>query len=459
MPRRIGIALVAPGAALTWLVLLLAEGRHLAYYYDDVTVLGPLFDGGLRASLEQYLRPLEYGIAKLSAIAGWPLWLYASGLVYVATAGVAYTLLKRLRPSAPPAIAMPASFASPLLAQTYFQIDTVSQALGNLFALSLALATLSHLAAPTRARTTAVIVLAALALLSKETTYGVVLLSGLALAVLSPSSPGPWRRLLYATPILLTLCAVAWRLQVVDTDLSGHYDLHLNPLVWLFHATYMVGVAIFPYPSSLLFTGYVLNAPKAAIAAAAVVAAATATAAIVALRTWRRHALEGRSLPQAIQSNPATSLTALFALSVLFPTALIQGSELYASALTPLLMVLTVVALLSTLRTRAAFVIVALLCTGQIASSWFNLGLFRYATQAAYIGETSVSAARNYRDILVRHDGHLREYSLYWPVGRDPERYESRGGCLRDTALPPGVCLPSTITEPPPRLLSSTSSR
>lgn len=320
-------------ACLCWL-LFFYYGKHISYNGDDFTLLRPLFDEGLGQSLQRTFRPLEYAVAAWSKHANFPVWLFASALAYIGTALGTLALLQLTSAMPIPIWQIFICASTPLAANTYFQIDTVSQAFANLFSLLLAIQTVRCIQANDLAQTARrawlVAALAVLCLASKETSYGLVALS--CALLLFTKGRQVWKPVAVIA-IAFVLC-LAWGVFIslhLDAAAREHYGLK-NPVYWLFAVVFSFTVAVAPMPTALVLTGTAgLHAGfLALIVLGALISLVAAWVFFgAALRRWRERHMQ--------EVQPTTVLLVLFLFAALVPSMFLKAGELYASQCLPYL--------------------------------------------------------------------------------------------------------------------------
>ncbi|MET0657582.1 MAG: hypothetical protein ABW110_05420 [Steroidobacteraceae bacterium] len=423
-------------AGLCW-SLFFYYGAHISYSGDDFTILRPLFGEGLGQSLQRTFRPLEYAVAALSKAANFPVWLFASALAYIGTALGTLALLRLTSARPIPLWQIFICASTPLAANTYFQIDTVSQAFANLFSLLLAIETTRCIQAADAVRTARrawiVAALAVLCLASKETTYGLVTLA-CALLLLSKGRQ-VWKPLAVIA-LALVLC-LSWGVFIslhLDAAAREHYGLK-NPVYWLFAIVFSLTVAVAPVPTSLVLTG--TASQHAGFLALVVFGVATSLAAICvyygpALRRWReRHA---RSV------EPTTVLLVLFLFASLVPSMFLKAGELYASQCLPYLKCL-LLPRYSTPRGAAPAVLGWVVGSLWLVASSVNLMFVSVHTGYRASAQESVPFAQRptavLEEIVPRQ---RRSYSIY----SMPSVGKEEGEC-RISRADRSICLPKDI--------------
>jgi hypothetical protein len=447
-------------ATAIWGVLLYCA-RKASYAWDDFTVLGPLFKGGISVSLGRTVRPLEYFSAWLSLHAGAPVWLAVSCISYVATAIATVALFRRARlgtRETPPWVLFVCA-SSPVVALAYFQIDLVSQSLANFFCVLLALQCLDLLRRTERNAIRAgswLLALTSIAcLLSKETSYGIVFLAA-ALVLLR-------HRHLAAPPVVLVgalLVVVVLRsLSTNDLSAGSHYAPS-PPWIWPFNLVFMTVVAIAPAPTSTTLTEALLGVPPLAVQVLIGVLAGVVLV-VLAIPTVARlvRAFNGRVVREAIAApwDNDGLLIALFAIFSTFPSIMIHVSEMYASQALPFLKVLMIAAMPAALPWRRFVAPTWALCAlCWVLASATNLLFYNIITEyQPKLDPTLNSAERGAYGWIEAAVQHRRKpYSVYgWSDDMMPVR---RGNCRVDTRFP-HVCLPENITSGFPRRLGDTA--
>lgn len=444
-PSRSSLARCAASAAAVWLVFF-SSGRHVAYGGDDSVVLMPLFGGGLAESLGRFLRPLEYAVAFLSLQADAPLWLGVSALAYVATCVGTLSLLCLVNPdSTPPLWQILVCAATPLAAQTYFQIDTVSQALANVFTVSYVIVSLRAITS-TEPEAVArggwrMVALAALCVLSKETTYGIVFLG--CLLILFRHG----RRMIPACGVIvgLLIAAVLWRVfyQYGDIAADSGFGFKLNPLYWILSFLFSLIVAAAPLPTSITLSGAFATHP----ALIAIVVLGAAVLSLGLLAYFRSPLLMLRAMRRSsslIDFRNVHLLLVLYLLASVVPTVFFKAAELYASQMTPILKVLLLsIPVASPLLARAFWTACAALWV--LASS---VNLMYYSVATGYDPRGSAL----YAPIGKAVANAPRVYSIYHRGIYADDTYPGDGGCTLSRRSP-GLCLPDSVSSGFPRRL------
>jgi hypothetical protein len=335
---------------------------------------------------------------------------------------------------------------SPLAAATYFQIDTVSQSLANLFSVLLAIACLrcliAHESRVIKSAAWVMTIVGVLCLLSKETSYGLVF-SCCALVALK-------HRTRVIAPAgclaLLLVLVLAWSLRATfDISSSSHYSLKFNPLYWIFAFIFSCAVAIAPVPTSLVLTG-AFNANfqiTALLAVASLVAFAGLLICIrPALRSIRCNlSRSGGKLRFGMEHLVATLL--IFSL---LPSLFFKASELYASQMVPFMKAALILAIPA--RTTVQRVFWFVLCVFWILASTINLAFYSVATGYDPRPDWStLSAPQKWIYSLAQPAVAHRTvgYSVY--AFKAPEWI----GACRVDQMDPGVCLPKDIVSGFPR--------
>lgn len=437
-------------AALIWLGYFY-YAANIRFLGDDFKLLVPLLNGGLAQSLDETVRPLEFAIALASKLTGRPMWLVASLAAYVGTA-LATLALWRITGSQlrTPFWQVVVCAATPLAATTYFQIDTVSQALANLFVVVLAIATLSCLQArsPLEAARRGWIVagLAILCLLSKETSYGFVFFASVLICI------AHGRRVLASvllTACVLSACIVWSYFFTFDVSVGSHYGLK-NPLYWLFAVVFSAVVAVSPVPTSLVLTG-----TAAEHGGYLLLVAVGATAMLVAVMYLGARALGPMQVWIRTRRHPSVDpvvafLLLCFAFS-LMPSMVFKASELYASQSVPFLKCLLLRLHRGTvpLRVSAYWAAVAILwCSASMVNVMF------YSVRTGYRASLERPTSALQRPIVALETVVPKQraaYSIYSQEGA--ERVTIQGECVianRERT----ICLPKNIASGFPRLLS-----
>lgn len=429
----------ALSATAAWL-LLFVFGRHISYGGDDSVVLVPLFHDGLAQSMGRFFRPLEYLAAWLSHGAGLPLWLYISAMAYVATAVGTLRLASAIDARRPPFWKILVCAVTPLAAQPYFQIDTVSQALANLFSLAFIIASLGCFFATqsNRARRYAwyMVLLAVLCVLSKETALG-ILFAGTAMILLR-------HRLRVLAPVLclIALMAASVLFRVIykfgtgsDAEASG-LGLNFNPLYAAFNFVFSVAVSLAPVPTSITLSGAFTRHP-ALLVLVTLGILAVVFAAIVHARSLRLLPAFLRTLTLRIDRITVTHLLLVYLAFSVVPTVFFKGAELYASQMTPILKVLLLaIPVAAPLAARGFWYVCSAL---WLLASTVNVMYYSVAT--GY--EPGNSAL--YAPIQAAVTPAPRVYSIYNPAIYAEDTYPApQGDCLLSRRSP-DICLPRSI--------------
>jgi hypothetical protein len=438
-------ATCAIAAATLWLVCFYFA-EEIRYVRDDFHVLVPVLHGGLAQSLQQYVRPLEYAIALASIRSGYPLWLAVSFAAYVCTSLATLSLWRMIAGLARiPTWQVLICAATPLMTNTYFQIDTVSQALANWFSLLLAIAVLSCIRATSASviasRAWLVAGAAVLCLLSKETSYGLVGGAGVLLCL------AHGRRVL--GQVLFMACALAaclvWSsLYTFDISPGEHYGLK-NPLYWAFAVVFSAAVAVVPTPTSLLLTG--TAAEHGGYLLLVVTGLVVALVGLVAF-AWRAvRALRERIPSSATRLQPIPAVLLLLFMFSLMPSIFFKASELYASQSVPFLKCL----LLWPYRVSASKRVPAYAVT--VAVLWALASVVNvmfYSVETGYRPSKEGATSLLQRPVAALEPVVAKQrasYSIYSMEGNA----QVLGDCLierRDRS----ICLPQNITSGVPRL-------
>jgi hypothetical protein len=432
-------------AAALWLACFYF-GAEIRYVGDDFNVLRPVLHGGLTQSLHQYVRPIEYAIAFASIRSGYPLWLAASFALYVLTSLATLSLWRVIAGQERIATwQVLICAATPLVTNTYFQIDTVSQALANWFSALLAIAVLSCMRATSASviarRGWLVAGAAGLCLLSKETTYGLV---GCA-AVLLYLAHG--RRALGQAVFMgcaLAACMLWSALYTFDVSVGSHYGLK-NPLYWAFAVVFSTAVAVVPAPTSLLLTGTATEHGGYLLLVITGLIMAVIGAGAVALSAVRN--LRARTPDSATWLQPIPAVLLVLFLFALMPSIFFKASELYASQSLPFLKCLLLWPFRAATSKRLSAYAVTLALLWGVASI-VNVMFYSVATGYRPSAERAPSLLQ--RPVMalepVVHKQRA-QYSIYSMEGGA----QVHGDCLiswRDRT----ICLPGNITSGVPRL-------
>jgi hypothetical protein len=442
------MALAALVATLSW-AMCVYFGRQINYIGDDFGVIVPALQHDLIGSLLVNIRPLEFFVAEASALLHGPFWLLVSLLTYVVTAVATVQLFAVLIPSQKlPRWACIMAGTSPLLALSYFQIDTVSQALANLFGVLFALRCMACLTEPHQTRIAAaswqLALLGLLCLLSKETSYGIVFFGSV--LVLSRFRLRDMKPLL----ALLTLLTVAIAASMRHHDITpgAHYGAKANPAYWLFTVVFSALVSLSPVPTSLALTHSWLASPAlvaicslgSLLSLAGIfiyirpICAAFATASRAVRSPWREW---------VYRHNTSVLMFSLFAL---IPSMLFKASEVYATQMQPFLKAALLPVLISASRRRAPTAVFwNTVCSLWVLASVINT--VYYATATGYAPQNA--AVPHARLIAWLEDAtqtavaaRTRAYSNYAFSGAD--HYDDFEGCQFDITEP-RVCLARNI--------------
>ncbi len=434
-------------AGLLWLFYFYFA-RHACYAGDDFGVIRPLFQGGLWQAIHLHFRPLEYFIAKLSSFAGQPVWLGFSFAAFVMTSSATLILMNSVQPDAEPgAWKLVFCAASPLAFQAYFQVDTVSQALANLFCLLFAIECMKCYRLPGGTSVAEAAWRAAafgmLCLLSKETSWG-ILIAGSGLMISRHRL-----KVLVPTAIVLLLCAACaiWSLTQTDATQGTQYGIKANPLYWLFTVVFSSTVALAPVPTSLVLTG--------AFTANRILIGVVACGALLALLGFA--ILLPRVRPSLIAAKEALhsavhmrqlsdgQIVTMFALAALVPAVFIKAAELYASQMTPFLKTLLVLAM-ATLPRLSERIFWSVICGFWVLASTINIAF--YSVASGYDPATDrlqqTDAENRFYAIIQKGLEHRTKFYSIYSYQEAPLR-ERRGDCLIDNTEP-SVCIPESIS-------------
>jgi hypothetical protein len=434
-------------AALVWCIYFYFA-RHSSYAGDDFGIIRAVLQGGLRQSLHLNIRPLEYFFDKLSSLTGEPIWLLASFGAFTATSSATLALMNVVEPDAEPrAWKLMLCASSPLASQAYFQVDTVSQALANLFTVLFAVECLrcyrpsDNLPAARDAWRAAALGL--LCLLSKETSWGVIVVGSMLLLARHRS------RVLVPVGGLLLLFAgcIAWSLTQTGAVQGTHYGIKANPLYWIFTVIFSTGVALAPIPTSLVLTGAWSANPS--LIALIVVGALVGLVgiALFAPRILASFGTAWHALLNTVRTAELTNgqIIAIFALASLVPSVFIKAGELYASEMLPFLKCLLVIAMASKPRPLER-IFLPIVCSFWVLASIVNLSF--YSIVSGYepnADRAHRSGAENwfYETIQDGVNHRSRDYSIY--SYREAALRERHGSCLIDNTEP-SVCIPESIS-------------
>jgi len=445
---RSSYLLCAALAALVWLALMYCT-RNASYAWDDFTVIAPLFGNQLAASLGRTVRPLEYFVALLSKDADFPVWLVVNFVAYVVTAAATLKLLTRLKAGGgdAPFWKLALCATTPVAALAYFQIDLVSQALSNFFAVVLVLRTLTMLEQtdPKQIKLTAwsVLGVSLLCIASKETSYGMIGLAAL-LGLLR-------HRKTAALPLILVfgvLIAVVVRsLEINDLSAGAHYGL--KPFwAWPLNLAFLLITAVAPAPTSTTLTQSFLAAWPLTVQVIAGVLVALAIAWLViggvrrlarssSMPSWRDLVLRPWESPLLV--------VGLFALASGAPALFFHVSEMYASQALPciLAVLLGAIAFERAISKNTAALLVACAACWVMASA-VNLAFYTIITGYEPGKDASLGSLERAAFGGIEHAVASRRsaYSVYgWT---EVERPINQGECKIDVRFP-RVCLPHRI--------------
>lgn len=441
------IAVCFIAAATLWLACFYF-GAQIRYVGDDFTVLEPVLGGGLTQSLHQSVRPLEYAIAFASMRSGYPLWLAVSFAACVCTSLATLSLWRMIAGLVRiPTWQVLICAATPLMTNTYFQIDTVSQALANCFSLLLAIAVLSCMRATSSSviasRAWLVAGAAALCLLSKETTYGLVGGAGVLLYL------AHGRRAL--GQVLLMTCALAacmvWSsLYTIDISPGTHYGLK-NPLYWAFAVVFSAAVAVVPTPTSLVLTG--TAAEHGGYLLLVVMGLVVALAGVVAF-AWRAvHALRERTPISSGWLQPIPVVLLLLFLFSLMPSMFFKASELYASQAVPFLKCLLLWPYRASASQRVTAYAVMLALLWGVASV---VNVMFYSVETGYRASKERATSVLQRPVAALEPVVHKQRASYSIYSME-SKAEVRGDCLIERRHR-SICLPRNIVSGVPRLIS-----
>ena len=442
-PSRLSSTRCALTASAAWLIFF-HFARHISYGGDDSVVLVPLFGGGLAESLGRFLRPLEYLIALWSAQVDAPLWLGVSALAYIAMCMTTLSLLCLVNDNAkPPMWQIVVCAVTPLAAQPYFQIDTVSQALANAFSLGYVLVSLRamHSVTPDELRRHCwrMVTLALLCILSKETTYGIVFLGALLLLFRHRT-----RAAMQAACIVgLLVAAVLWRVlyQYGDVAVDSGFGFKLNPLYWVFSFVFSVIVAASPLPTAITLSGAYASHP----ALLAIVALGLSVVGIGLLAYRRSPALIWRAARQSnlLDLGNVHFLLGLYLLASVVPTVFFKAAELYASQLLPLLKVLL-------LTIPVASPVLARVFWSAYITLWMLasvINIMYYSVATGYDPQGRIL----YAPISAAVASAPRIYSIYHRgIYADDTYPDTASSCILSRRTP-GICLPRDISSGYPK--------
>jgi hypothetical protein len=337
--------------------------------------------------------------------------------------------------------------ATPLMTNTYFQIDTVSQALANWFCLLLAIAVLSCMRATSASviasRGWLVAGAAVLCLLSKETTYGLVAGAGVLLCL--AHGRRAFGQVLFMAGALAT-CMVWSSLYTFDISPGAHYGLK-NPLYWTFAVLFSAAVSVMPTPTSLVLTG--TAAEHGGYLLLVVTGLLVALVGLVPF-AWRAvRVLRQRTRSSATWLQPIPAVLLLLFLFSLMPSMFFKASELYASQSAPFLKCL----LLWPYRASVSIRVTAYAVT--LALLW---GVASLVNVMFYSVETGYRASKERATSLLQQPVAALEpvvrkqrasYSIYSMEGQA----QIRGECLIERRHR-SICLPRNIASGVPRLAS-----
>lgn len=442
------------GAAF-WLVMWFFA-RHTLYAGDDFTVLDHIFSGDLYSALRMRIRPLEFASAAVSAFAGAPVWVAVSASALVLTAAATARFLQVVVPDVESSgwVALLCA-ASPIAAMSHFQVDTVSQALANLFAVlfacSAARVVLSPSERPLKGDAWAALAFAVLCIASKETTYGIVGAGCVLMALASRR-----QSLLPATLGLGALAlAATWAIFVNQGPTQGDHYAPKNPGYWLFAIVYFAAIAVAPLPSSSTLTGGFLGSPAILVVTAcgAVLLIAVAWLLMRPVLKATRPANWPRSLRAALHS--PTVVCVIFALSACAPAVFLKAGELYATQLVPFMKALAIIAFyaLPAGRRGAGRVVYSALAWAWMLASVVN-GSF-YALSSGFLPGDELSAGFISKAVFGAVGGaHAAQRWRYSVYSYPPEcRSRAKGSCWISPDRP-NICLPPSISAGFPRCMT-----
>lgn len=426
--------LSAAAGISVWLIIFWFA-KESSYLEDDVTLLAPLFEGGIRQSLRSSLRPLEYLSAWVSKEAEAPIWLIVSCLAYSVHAALTYQLARTVLGREPPKWTVLLAATSPIAFQAYFQIDTVSQALANVFGTAYAICSIQLLRQESSSSpgplAWRLLLLAACAVCSKETTYGLVFV-GCAIVLMKHG-----RRVTFPIALillLLTATVIASALLRSEQLMSGQsgYHLRFSPIYWIGGFGFLCTVASIPLPTSLVLTGTALQSVWTAALCIALLLAPIFLFAHVAGR--KRQKVSFREL---VRSCLARYDLILFVVAASVPSVFVKVGELYATQMSSLLVAAMVLAIVR-FDSRRLWPLIGALAIAWTSASVVNA--YYYSVRSGHRSDTDwplaaaiSSAARNPE----------MKYSIY-AFGRD-RSITSVLGCDYLNRLP-NVCLPPTIS-------------
>lgn len=435
-------------AVISWLLFFHFAARA-NYYGDDFTVIAPVITGSLWTALLDHFRPLEILIAQWSVATGFQVWLVVSMAAYAMTAALTLALYRLVAPDSTVRWwHLLICACTPLAANTYFQIDTVSQALANLFTLAFAVGVAALWRDKTR-NAWPLVALALLGILSKETSYG-IFFAGSVLLILRYGRA-------YLAPMacvqLLVCAGIGWGLFHATMDITpgSHYGLK-NPIYWGFNLAFSAAVGVLPIPTGPLITGSALaNVTMTAITAIGATALITGLVLYLRRPKWPTFRF---LLPWRLRECTTGQVVFLLALSSLVPALFFKASELYASQALPYIKVGLMVAPIWG-GVRVARVFWPACCSLWILASTVNIAF--YAAQTGYNagGDKTIAAAERSLLEKIEHANkrQTRAYSIYSmrTTYDRPTSLTREGECIVDDYFP-RVCLPSSISDGVPRL-------
>jgi hypothetical protein len=432
-------------AATLWLACFYFAAQ-IRYVGDDFNVLLPVLRGNLMQSLHKYVRPLEYAVAFASMRSGYPLWLAVSFAAYVCTSLATLALWRMVAGlTRIPTWQVLICVATPLMTNTYFQIDTVSQALANLFCVLLAIAILSCMRATSASvvatRGWLVAGAAVLCLLAKETTYGLV--GGAGLLLLLAHGRRALGQALFMTCALAACMAWSW-LYTFDISAGTHYGLK-NPLYWPFAVMFSAVVAVVPVPTSLVLTG--TAAEHGGYLLLVVIGLAVTLVGLVAFGRRAMRALRERTQSSPTWLPPIPALLLLLFVLSLMPSVFFKAGELYASQSVPLLKSLLLWPFRASTSKRVTAYAVTLALLWSLASI---VNVMFYSVETGYRASTEHTPSLLQRPVAALEPVVRRQrasYSIYSMEGTA----QVRGDCLIDEH-DREICLPRNIASGVPRL-------
>lgn len=446
---------------VVWFVLLyFAQNSH--YVGDDFTVLRPLFVGGIVASLHNYVRPLEYFAAFLSLQAQFPVWLVCSCIVYVGTALITLALSNVVvGDTGNRWWRILICCCSPIAAYPYFQVDTLSQALadlfGTLFAIGVLLTLRLHEDRRIRRAGWLLLTAAALCLVSKETSYGLIS-AGACLIFLRHRSRVVLPALIM---IFLLASAMGWTLLASDNlniAEGAHYGLKKNPFYWLFGVVFSSAVTVAPVPSSILLTGtYGQNAFTILSMVVGTLALAVAISTLIRSPGWSALRPEGPLNVSLDALTKPTNALLILTFASIVPSIFFKVSELYASQMLPFSKAILILIVVRDGRPNAGRYLLPL-CAAWLAASAINLVF--YAASSGYDPAKDTALVPQQRALYLNiADAAWHQRAQYSTYSVNKFFHNEIAGACEISASDTYVCLPPNIVSGFPHRVRDSESR